>query len=659
MSAASIASWNARDRVLLGSDESRAYSLTSIAPPLPLDMCVMPVQDLASLAVTTQPETCYYDYTEDFGTQEPGPESVGSSRSTVGHSLSGNLRQSGGPIEYGDARDYGDRYSVFTATESQIPSPGSPKAIELASGEVRSASSYSLHTHALTGNANEQITYVNGALRPSYHASRVPLRINDIDLLPSQLTRTSIDTFNPNMDVEARDVPIFSYPCYRSTLSQKTSTCTPNRQVHVERRKAPTIHSEQGVIIGDDPEDCLNASIFADDASIAQSHRHSNRQQDLGGIKKRTGQGKFPIETMEKDHEGVAAEQAMPVHNAPDSINEYAHVQARQQPVPANDTRDNTQTVRHVQIQRSLTEPGCVGTGNLAMYSSEFPISQQSLPFNRGRDRRRDAVSRISEPLPPRGNMMEIEPIFPSCTLTTLVEPKPISVSHQLEVKNSISLLMKALPALPRHVGSRSVPGISASDDGNSVKVLQPYQLPSAANADLQKDRSEERLIACSAQEAEDRPQPSPPKLRLKMTLVPEKSTLGVSPTHISASGLKQAGQKTPRKLKLRSSCSSRVTTSQDDIVKPSDMHADIFKLAQCHDFLAATGKSLTEQNLATKSSGSKGSDFGGDQLHPGASYKKRKHRSLRQLVRIKVSKLMKEAKGVVWKRSKSCNLAA
>lgn len=325
---------------------------------------------------------------------------------------------------------------------------------------------------------------------------------------------------------------------------------------------------------------------------------------------------------------------------------------------------------------------------------------------------------------------MESGPVFPSCALTTLLEPKPISASRQLKVKNSISHLMKALPALPGLTGLSLTSSSAVSDNGDFVEVLKPFELTSTETLNVQSNGLKKQLPTRPVRENEVLPQHSPPKLRLKMTLAPEKSTQDKLPTQVSIGGLSSVGQRPPRKLKVRTSRSSRATDSQDDINKETVQPSDVAKSPQlrhekqmskpkvvesstiihmpgmtspqsvsqerlipnttdgnadgqkrttvrvknrmssvlrwldetdaheCIDFLEATGKSYTEQSLATKSTGSKVPDFDNDLLPPGVSHTKRKHRSLRKLVRAKITKLVKEAKSVVRKGSKSRGMA-
>ncbi|KAH7034950.1 uncharacterized protein B0I36DRAFT_429189 [Microdochium trichocladiopsis] len=583
MSAASIASWNARNRFHTQPVEPRAFSLTSAAQiPPHFDRKVTPVTSPQPTSSTA--DARYYDYTEDFEKREPGSESATSRRLTnfypVGRDARGVQRLSAYELD----QDTEDRQSHFSTAKSQIPGSEIPKPLDDAPSHTH-ARPASLSSLAEQDDNNEQgMTCKGWHAMPNTLRQEPVFRVNDIDLLPSQLARSSIDTFDPNMDMDSRDMPLFSYSCYRPSTVQQTHACALSRQVQVRTRSTPTIHNEQGVIVGDETgEDSDYQDSTGDDSGAAPLNCQTSSGYMLkpqvtpalpdGGPSSDAptgGQNGYSELTTESRQSPrvVAANVASPT----DPINVMG--QGDQGLCPES-------TERRCRIPRSMTEPGPLnhkGSNVVLADAMDSSTVHSVLVSTFGHKRGRGNFARISDPLPTKACIDGSDSVSLSCTPIALVQPKPISASRQLKVKNSIPHLMKALPPAPGCDQASTSPDPAFSDNGESSEVLKPYKCTSTVVARSQ-DGPEQDPASNLGNSHAGHPRTGHPKLRLKMRLSPTPSAIDNGmPANSSSS---RAAHKPPQRLRLRSSPSSRKSTSRDDTTEHAAISAYVMRPAQ------------------------------------------------------------------------------
>lgn len=728
MSAASIASWNARNRSYSRPIEPRAFSLTS-RTTRPLITSSEKTSSLVSLPHPRAPETRYFDYSEDFATRELDAESITSSRSTPGRSLAGNAREGQRRTAYDLLQESEDRESALSSIESQIPTPGTPKHFHFGPGRERVAQvdpttrSFKLENNNGNGIQSSWRAPLDQSRQISvYH-------VNNIDLLPSQVARSSIDTFNPNMDVEAEDLAVLDFSCYRTAAVQKLDSRALSHQIYAETMTAPTIHSEQGVIFGDEANEDLDhrQDSVADDVAIwlpedhdspGRATRHSTMLTQTPGHHDQLNDAGKRLSVSRAS----ATSRDCPITTV---------VNAEFISSPMNNHEEiETATSRelvacHRRIQRSMTEPRSMHYKSTPSTIRGHPTMHVSVPPALENSRRRGTFTRISDPLPRRSTIA-----IPDSTndrlATALLEPTPISACRQLEMKNSIPQLMKALPPTPRQPEAVGAQGSVISDNGEYSEILKPYTYTGSPASERRDDPISDTVTGvqqCRTSVSRG----SPPKLRLKVTLTPTNLNTKGS-LDLDASPSKPA-RRTSQRLRLRSPRSSRRSTSHDEMIpsaipKPAMLTMPISELhestrCKSHNtsscqratdpaqesrktlpdhtvYLSTTNNWKTETSLSNKptiklksrmssvvrwledihdphtpefpttvesssmeqvighrNTSLQASDDNGRKVGTGHSSVRRPHRSLRKMVRAKITWLVKEAKGVVRGRSK------
>ncbi|KAF3055578.1 hypothetical protein GL218_07018 [Daldinia childiae] len=251
-STASMASYNAPCRERFDSSSSRTSSLTSLVNMYhrtPHTPRVGP-----SGLSTTVPR--YYDYTEGFENKQPRAITPVQPFAPVPTRVSNCHR----PLVLQDSDEnlavaFGERDSAFF--EAGSGSPGRVDGLEaLNDTNGRRVEDYQatvdrVPSRCRTGSIRSESRSI---AFDGLETDRRLERGSDIDLLPSQVGRDSMDTFNPSLDLESRDAPTYRYADYRLTATPKTKAHSPERQVQVLGGRAPTIRSEQGVILRDDTQ---------------------------------------------------------------------------------------------------------------------------------------------------------------------------------------------------------------------------------------------------------------------------------------------------------------------------------------------------------------------------------------------------------------------
>ncbi|RYC55578.1 hypothetical protein CHU98_g10632 [Xylaria longipes] len=406
----------------------------------------------AGQSFPVEPPPRYYDYTEDFENKPPRlcpliQAVVPLVPRTVRYPQPIMLREDGDHLAAGHlAAVFGEGDSAFYDCESQVVDGQDtitvPDLAVVANRiQDRAEPSGRSTSRRRSDSASSQSSTIG--LEASEIGNR-NTRSSDIDLLPSQIGRDSIDTFNPNLDIESRDIPSsYHYVTYHANTTPKTKTKSPERQVQVLGGRALTIRSEQGVILRDDtnyettgrqtPESC---------------HSHV-------GVE--TNESYSPARPCEPLLNNEFSSQEMHENSEVSNQNEpqqYALSVGRIE-------RLASQTASNSARRGRTASPSIVETVAKSDEKAEKEIEQKSKNHESEtshnqqfrRHRRNHAVLRISTTTLPRDDNEGHPHITPTCSTAPLVSPKPISPARQLKVKNSIPQLMKALPPLPGALG--------------------------------------------------------------------------------------------------------------------------------------------------------------------------------------------------------------
>ncbi|KAI1156100.1 hypothetical protein F4825DRAFT_476658 [Nemania diffusa] len=557
-SPALIASWNPPPHERFDSTSSRTFSLTSITNMYRR----MPHGLRTGQSIPAEPIPRYYDYTEEFEnkpprlaslTQAPLPPPVRYHHPMMVREDDDHLT----PRHL--AAVFGEGDSAFFDCESQVVDEQDVLPVLTAfpkRGQNCVEAPVGPASSRRPGSALSQSSTID--LDASEIGTR-DARISDIDLLPSQIGRDSIDTFNPSLDLESRDVqPAYNYVTYHANTGPKTKTKSPERHVQVLGGRALTIRSEQGVILREDthyeatgretPEPCRShAETGADDSHSPNQHDQSLMNHDS--------------ETQEFHEIRVSFVQDDPQHNtlSPDRDEEQTlDSSSSRRPKSLSNvetTAESDEVVKQEAGQREEdTKPE---TG----YNPQFR-----------RHRRNHAVLRISTTNLPRKDNEGHPHITPKCSTVPLISPKPISPARHLKVKNSIPQLMKALPPLPGVLGydlPLTTTGVPEEDE--FAEILVPFSFP-APDEPLQPNELPRTNLAPVMDEGVPHSQGDGPKFRLRIR------TNGCSETSHAGENMVQSerfpdrettdepGEKNTRnhnqnKLKVRSPRRSRLSS--------------------------------------------------------------------------------------------------
>ncbi|KAI1465786.1 uncharacterized protein F4812DRAFT_466210 [Daldinia caldariorum] len=516
-STASMASYNAPFRERFDSSSSRTSSLTSIVHVYhkpPHTPRVGP-----SGHSTAAPR--YYDYTEGFESRQPRDTTpvqpyapVPTRVSNYHHPLvlqdsdehlAAVFRERDSPFfETGNpSPDRMGRFDIFgNAPRNQVG--GYQATVERAPSRCRTGSLRSDCRSIAFDSADTERKFEKGS---------------DIDLLPSQAGRDSMDTFNPSLDPESRDAPTYRYADYRLKATAKTKENSLERQVQVQGGRAPTIRSEQGVILRDDTQgETLN------DYEIGESNIGSLSEE-------RIQRSLLSPSTIKRPSSAPIRELSTSIqHETKDEAQAGFCTIARSRSdcnrVIIRNNRFRTEVVNSADSCEYDTLDNGEDSESKHCGSKEVdivsPSSSQTTVVQRPRFRRHkrnQAVPRISTSSLPREDNEGFPYISPSCSTTPIVSPKPISPARQLKLKNSIPQLMKALPPLPGDPNYIPPPTPStestSSNDTDSIEVLAPFQFSRSPTIDQIED-----IVGVSKCNPNDnrvvRLHKSAPKLRLK-----------------------------------------------------------------------------------------------------------------------------------------------
>ncbi|KAI0852665.1 hypothetical protein F5Y00DRAFT_227271 [Daldinia vernicosa] len=523
-STASMASYNAPYRERFDSSSSRTSSLTSIVNMYhrtPHTPRVGP-----SGLSTTVPR--YYDYTEGFESRQPRAITPVQPFAPVPTRVSNCHR----PLVLQDSDEnlavvFGERDVEFFEAGG---SPGRVDGLEALNDtngnhyENYQVTVDRVPSRCRTGSIRSESRSI------AFDGLEMDKRLetgSDIDLLPSQVGRDSMDTFNPSLDLESKDAPTYRYADYRLTATPKTKANSPERQVQVLGGRAPTIRSEQGVILRDDTQgETLNEDEVGESVATDLAEGQANRSLQGHSVIKRPRseptQGlsksiKYKTECEAQNRFGTIARTYSDCSRAATRSNGPEITIMSGSDTREYTTRENTTFVAN---REDWENKHSDAKDSNAVSSSATQITTvQRQRFQR--HKRNQAVPRISTSSLPRDDNEGFPYISPSCSTTPIVSPKPISPARQLKLKNSIPQLMKALPPLPGDPDYMPPPTPSiqstSSSDTDFVEVLAPFKFARSPTLRQFKDAV---VVApeCSLKDNRAiRLHKSAPKLRLRM----------------------------------------------------------------------------------------------------------------------------------------------
>lgn len=545
---------------------------------------------------SSAPGPLYYDYTEDFETenprytapiQRPFPFPV--------HTM--NDRQLVAPSHDSEkplTPNRGQKDSAFFDDDSQRT--GADEAAEVTKILLDDNADLQTNTETLEQdsprmqNRQSSTRSRNSVADVEYSDAARSLqrgRGSDIDLLPSQIGRDSIDTFNPSLDIESRDVPTYNYSYYRASTTPRTKTMSPGKQVQVQDIGTPSIRSEQGIILRDEflgsaldeAENGEHLELHSEPvepptAGLGSHHgrrsisapiqdilekpdpRRYGKRFNTRSISRSNGQNYSSPSNQIAGPSCIGDEKYSCTHD------DRATTSLLQYPVNMNDLT-SPKKLRKQQRKKGhiLNSLGEMHTN--AGYTDQFR-----------HHKRNNAALKISTMNPLRDANEGFLRITRRCSTTPIISPKPISPARQLRVKNSIPQLMKALPPLPgdpNYIAAPTPP--TMSDEDEFAEILSPFSFAWPFAIGHNKSSSAVKQNAYPHTNHTLSSQRSIPKLRLRMQLSETSPLTRVDnrPCTSDSNSTKTSAQfdientgllkgrplKTPKKLKLRSPLNS------------------------------------------------------------------------------------------------------
>ncbi|KAI1118850.1 hypothetical protein F5Y14DRAFT_461644 [Nemania sp. NC0429] len=577
-SPASTASWNSHFHERFENTSTRACSFTSAVNMYRR----MPPAVRIGQILPTEPPPRYYDYTEDFENKPPRLASLAQElpplhpsarypqllmlRGDDDHLTPGHL-----------AAVFGEGDSAFYDGETQVtdehdafpginPFPNQNRSHAEAPGSLAASRPGSVLSQS----------------------SSIDLETSESGSRNKRSRRDSIETFNPSLDIEAREAP----PSYSYIKS-------PERHVQVLGGRALTIRSEQGVILR---EDTHFETTSRETPDSWQSH----------------------VEYEADGSHSPGQHSESPMNNECTSQELYDTHESSGQDEP----RDTSQSPRCVDRQpfkpvlvspeSEESKPTSIPRAAACSYDAEEQDTGQNLDKSEPetthnwqfrRHRRNHAALRISSTNLPRGDNEGHPHITPTCSTVPLMSPKPISPARQLKLKNSIPQLMKSLPPLPGVLGY-DLPSATAdvSEEDEFAEILVPFRFRNPETS-LQQNQLNDIKPTSLIDGAVLNPQRDGLKFRLRIkTGCSETSRAdeGKFLSERSSNKKTKAGeeiyekkaQKTDRnKLKIRSPRRSRLSSSHSSTVRhnqgagTSRIVTDLIR-QKPHDLFSITPKS-------------------------------------------------------------------
>ncbi|GAP83532.2 hypothetical protein SAMD00023353_0200970 [Rosellinia necatrix] len=429
-SPASMPSWNSHFQERLDSISTRASSFTSVTnthrrmPPL--------IREDKNCIVETPPR--YYDYTEEFEDKASrlvplNQEFASLPPRMVRYPRSMLFRGDDNYLSTGHlATVFGEGDSAFFERESQIVEGRDGLSALTTIPDQNSAET---PDRSPSRRSKDAAPPQASSIEPDTSGIGYKnTRRSDIDLLPSQVGRDSIDTFNPSLDLESRGVPSsYKYVTYRA--APKTKTKSPAMHVHLSGCRTFTIRSEKGVILQDDtPSGAIRRE--SSESCRFDIEKSQNDSQSPNRLSDPPTDNDFGSE------ECCEILTASTQNEEQHSMIPYSDVESSSPELLSDSLRVGTPVVKVVEMGLDKV------TGGLG---DEKPWTGDLDQFRR--HKRKNAALRISTADLPREDNEGYPYITPTCSTVPVVSPNPISPARQLKVKNSIPRLMKALPPLP------------------------------------------------------------------------------------------------------------------------------------------------------------------------------------------------------------------
>ena len=541
-------------------------------------------------SVQTQP--LYYDYTEQFEPeipetmtpiQLPPPIAVGTmgGRQMVpSHELDGRLAMDYGQMD-SEFFDYDSRQTQDEEV-SMIGTGLDESEIETNGDNIGQGLQ---HIQSYISSIGSQESLEDNEPLDTARGSRARNRASDVDLLPSQIDRDSMDTFNPSLDIESKDAPAYDYAQYRANATPRTNKESTGKQVRVQDNETPSIRSEQGLILQDDfHEDS------PDDAEVGftSTGTETEKWEDPNGHRSFSEPAQGSQKQVDHRRQGQR-------FNTTHAVRPDAHSQSFS-PRPANGAprggNDGDQMLLETETTGSLLPPTDLRAKRARrrepVSGRETPEMGDTQEFRH--HRRNNAALRISTTSLARKSEEILPHMIPRCSTTAILSPKPISPVRQLRLKNSIPQLMKTLPPLPGDPGYTAPPSPPMGGvEDHVADILSPFKFTRPFTPKLSKKPNAVRSVPNLRGNDMHSPPKNAPKLRLKMRLSETASPISseTRPQTSGSNSTEKAGLlndkpvRFPRKLKLRTprnSTGSRTpeTVRRDTAAQQSDIIEEI-----------------------------------------------------------------------------------
>jgi len=458
----SMASWNPPFSDRVDSSSVRTSSLTS---------AVNGCRQVSSTfgigrSGPVEPPPRYYDYTEDFENRPPRQNHFGRDFTLLPPQTTPYTLSVASPEDDDSlgtrhlAAVFGEGDSAFVDGESQVvhPPDGLPSLFVSGQSESRAEQSNRSPFHCRPSSAPSRGSTIGVE---NVGVSYKHVRSSDIDLLPSQSGRDSIDTFNPGLDVESKGVVLpYKYVTYHAGTAPKTETKCLERHVKVLGGRTPTIRSEQGIILRNDAHDRITSREMAEgrtsSVGVAEDIPHSPNRTPKVSV------NMLAVPKVSGEFQRTSVQDGVQRDTTPPN-----RIGSPPSPKFTGDAR--------VSLEEEIGKMNERVAENVGISSRNNDYEgKDHLQFRR--HRRNPAALRISTTNLPRDDNEGHPHITPTCSTAPLISPKPISPARQLKVKNSIPQLMKALPPLPGDLGYNLPPTTTEiSDEEDFAEILVPF----------------------------------------------------------------------------------------------------------------------------------------------------------------------------------------
>lgn len=458
------------------SSSTRTSSLTSVINMYHRMPPTLRHVQLGSL----DPPPRYYDYTEDFEFTQPFVpvtiEPVAPIPTRIPSIHKSLVLREGTEDQY-------SVHPVLDCTHGELRT--SPRHVDIEEKGDQPDETQSHQSRATQDLSEGGVTSAANAISMATKSSTATERSNDIDFLPSQTGRDSMDTFNRSPDIfHAREEGTYSYHEFYPAAASRAKTSSLEKQVVFHGGRTPTVRSEQGVIVRGDAhnsnsEECEQKDSIQTGSRESTSQRRSTSEPvtkywAFSPKHSSSEQGwiSLPTDSCVSISEAYQNQEPREITSSSDSLGDHRSAELDRAVggllgsahfMTAKTTRENTggevadnQNKHGLNSAQNNTSTigvrgaslGCRGKPKLYRSNTGLKVVTRNLQIS-------------SEDNSPQ--------LTPECSDTPLISPKPISPARQLKVKNSIPQLMKALPPLPN-------PSLTV-DEYECAEILQPFSL--------------------------------------------------------------------------------------------------------------------------------------------------------------------------------------